>query len=120
MAAEKFNQKNISNSLRNILTLRYDPSQKSTLPSLTWKDFLPKFHVNDIKIEDNIKSYLEQYLSRTNDLGIALSGGVDSTVVLYLIKKFFPNLKINAFSIRFSNSVDETLIAAKIADFFDI
>ena len=120
MAAEKFNQKNISNSLRNILTLRYDPSQKSTLPSLTWKDFLPKFHVNDIKIEDNIKSYLEQHLSRTNDLGIALSGGVDSTVVLNLIKKFFPEIKINAFSIRFSNSVDETSIAAKIAQFFNI
>ena len=120
MAAEKFSQKNISNSIRNILTLRYDPSQKSILPTLTWEDFSPKFHVNDIKIEDNIKSYLEQHLSHTNNLGIALSGGVDSTVVLYLIKNFFPDIKINAFSIRFSNIVDETSIAAKIADFFDV
>lgn len=120
MAEEKFNQKNISDSIRNILTLRYDPSQKSTLPSLTWKDFSPKFHVDDIKIEDNIKLYLEQYLVHTNDLGIALSGGIDSTLVLYLTKKFFPNIKINAFSIRFSNSTDETSIAAKIADYFDV
>ena len=120
MAAEKFNQKNISDSIRNILTLRYDPSQKSILPNLTKKDFVPKFHVNDISIEKNIQSYLEKHLNHTNDLGIALSGGIDSTLVLYLTKKFFPDIKINAFSIRFSNSVDETPIAAKIADFFDI
>lgn len=120
MAAEKFNQKNISDSIRNILTLRYDPSQKSTLPSLAWTDFSPKFHVDDIKIEDNIKLYLEQHLIHKNDLGIALSGGIDSTLVLYFIKKFFPNIRINAFSIKFSNSTDETSIAGKIANYFDV
>jgi len=120
LAAEKFNQKNISDSIRNILTLRYDPSQKSTLPSLTEKDFSPKFHVDDISIEKNIKLYLEKYLNHTNDLAIALSGGIDSTLVLYLTKKYFPDIKINAFSIRFSNSTDETQIASEIANFFDV
>jgi asparagine synthase (glutamine-hydrolysing) len=120
LVAAKFNQGHISDSIRNILTLRYDPSQKSLLPHLTWKDFLPKFHVNDISIEKNIKLYLEQNLHQTNTLGIALSGGIDSTLVLHLIKKTFPELKINAFSIRFSNSTDETEIASKIANHFDI
>ena len=120
MVAAKFNQGNISDSIRNILTLRYDQSQKPLLPHLTWKDFSPKFHVDDISIEKNIKLYLEQNINQTNTLGIALSGGIDSTLVLHLIKKFFPEIKINAFSIRFSNSTDETEIASKIANHFDI
>ena len=120
MDAEKFNQQNISNSIRNILTLRYDPSQESTLPILTKDDFLPLYHENDIEIENDIKLYLEKHLSNTNDLGIALSGGIDSTIVLYYIRKFFPEIKINAFSIRFSDSIDEASVAQKIADFFDV
>jgi len=107
--------------LKNILTLRYDPSQKSTLPHLTWQDFLPKFHLNEINIEKDVKSYIDEHLDqKTNSLGIALSGGIDSTFVLYSIKKICPEIKINAFSIRFSNSTDETTIAAKIADYFDV
>ena len=36
-----------------------------------------------------------------------------------LIRKTLPDLKINAISIKFSDSTDETLTAKKIADFFD-
>ena len=38
---EKFNQKNIHTLIQNILTLRYDPYQNSSIPELTWKDFIP-------------------------------------------------------------------------------
>ena len=120
MAAENFNQKNISNLMRNILTLRYDPSQKSSLPQLTWEDFDEKSSLTDVDVEGNINSYLEKHLENVDDLGIALSGGIDSTLVLYSIKKLLPEININAFSIRFSNSTDETTVASKIADYFDI
>ena len=106
--------------MRNILTLRYDPTQKSSLPQLTWEDFTEKFSLSSINIEANINSYLEKHLENFDDLGIALSGGIDSTLVLYSIKKLFPEININAFSIRFSNSTDETIVASKIANHFDI
>jgi len=106
--------------MRNILTLRYDPSQKSSLPQLTWEDFDEKSSLTDVDVEGNINSYLEKHLENVDDLGIALSGGIDSTLVLYSIKKLLPEININAFSIRFSNSTDETTVASKIADYFDI
>ena len=117
----EFNDNSIKNTLQNILTLRYDPSQQTALPNLTWQDFSPKYSCNDINIEDTVKSYIEDHVTpKTNSIGIALSGGIDSTFVLQSIKQFCPEIKINAFSIRFSNSTDETTIAAKIADFYDV
>ena len=111
----------IKTTLQNILTLRYDPSQQSTLPNLTWEDFSPKYSFEDVDIENIVKSYLDESLShKTNSIGIALSGGIDSTFVLQSIKIFCPEIKINTFSIKFSNSTDETSIASKIADFFDV
>jgi len=117
--AEKFNQNNISNLIRNILTLRYDPSKKTTLPILNSKDFsLPqKYDLN--YIEDTLKNSIQTKLESTKNLTISLSGGIDSTLVLGLIRKIFPDLKINAISIKFAYSTDETSTAKKIADFFE-
>ena len=53
------------------------------------------------------------------DISIALSGGVDSTLILSLLRKTNPDPKINAVSIKFANSVDETPAAAKIAERFE-
>jgi len=114
-------EKSIQNTIQNVLTLRYDPSQQSNLPNLTYEDFSPKFNQDEIKVEENIESYIKENLSqKTSSMSIALSGGIDSTLVLYFIKKVIPDMKITAFSIRFSNSTDETMIASKIANFFEI
>jgi len=114
-------ENSVDNTLKNILTLRYDPSQTSTLPNLSAKDYSSKINLDEIYIEKDIHSYLDEHLvQKTNSLGIALSGGIDSTLVLHSIKKIYPEMKVNAFSIRFSNSVDETSIAKKIADYFDV
>ena len=40
--------------------------------------------------------------------------------MLAMLKKTFPEKKIKAVSIKFANSLDETLIAEKIANKFDI
>jgi asparagine synthase (glutamine-hydrolysing) len=116
---EKFNQKNISNQIRNILTLRYDPLQNTTLPVLKANDFIPSKNYDLDFIENNLKNSIQNKLSSTKNLTISLSGGIDSTLVLGLIRKTLPDLKINAISIKFSDSTDETLTAKKIADFFE-
>ena len=119
MAEEKFNQKNISNLIRNILTLRYDKSQESMLPILDSHDFLPSKKYDHNFIENTLKNSIQTKLESTKNLTISLSGGVDSTLVLGLIRKTLPDLKINAISIKFAHSTDETPIAKKIADFFE-
>ena len=119
MEEEKFNQKNISNTIRNILTLRYDPLQKTTLPVLKINDFISSKNYDLDFIENNLKNSIQTKLGSANNLTISLSGGIDSTLVLGLIRKTLPDLKINAISIKFSDSTDETLTAKKIADFFD-
>ena len=47
-------------------------------------------------------------------ISIALSGGVDSTLVLSLIRKVKPDLNNPSLSIKFANSVDETDLLQKL------
>ena len=39
---------------------------------------------------------------------------------MHFLKKSFPDSKINAISVKFSDSVDESKLAAKIAEHFDV
>jgi len=106
-------------SIVNILTLRYDPSINPNLPKKTWEDFEPIDEpLNPTSIEDSICDEIEKKLNYTNEqeVSIALSGGVDSTLMLSLLRKTKPDVKINAVSIKFSNSIDETPAASKIAE----
>ena len=119
MEEEKFNQKNISNLIRNILTLRYDPSQKTTLPIINSKNYLPTKQYDLDFIENSLKNSIETKLGAAKNLSVSLSGGIDSTLVLGLIRKTLPDLKINAISIKFAHSTDETSTAKKIANFFE-
>lgn len=116
---EKFNQQDISDLIKNILTLRYDPLQKTTLPILHEKDFSASNQYDLDYIENNLVNSIQNSLSTAKNLTISLSGGIDSTLVLALVRKTFPNLKINAVSIKFAHSNDETQTAKKIADFFE-
>jgi len=120
LAEEKFSQKNISNLIRNILTLRYDSTQKTTLPVLKPNDFISTKNYDPNFIENNLKNSIETTLESAKNLTISLSGGIDSTLVLGLIRKTLPDLNINAISIKFSDSTDETLTAKKIANFFEV
>ena len=119
LVEEKFNQKNISNLIRNILTLRYDPSQKTTLPIINSKNYLPTKQYDLDFIENSLKNSIETKLGAAKNLSVSLSGGIDSTLVLGLIRKTLPDLKINAISIKFAHSTDETSTAKKIANFFE-
>ena len=119
MDEEIFNQKNISNLIGNILTLRYDPSQETSLPILNDSDFIPLKKLDSDFIEKTLTKSIETKFSSVKNLTISLSGGVDSTLVLSYIRKIFPNLNINTISIKFADSTDETPIAKKISDYFE-
>lgn len=108
-------------TIKNILTLRYDPIQTSILPKKNWQDFVnkPENHSTEFiekSIEKNIKKAVDK--SHNEKIAIALSGGVDSALILAFLHKTLPDVSIEAISIKFANSVDETSNAAKIADFF--
>ena len=110
-------------SIVNILTLRYDPTISPNLPKKTWKDFEikneqpPKIELIENLICKDISEKLDALNSKK--LCIALSGGVDSTLILSLIRKSNPEIEIDAISIKFANSVDETPNASKIASKFE-
>ena len=109
-------------SIVDILTLRYDTSIQPNLPKKSWEDFVPIDKPPSItSIENSICNEIENNLEShsSKDISIALSGGVDSTLVLSLLRKTNPDPKINAVSIKFANSVDETPAAAKIAERFE-
>ena len=111
-----------ASSLRNILTLRYDPSLPSNLPSLSWSDFLNSNEKPSVEfIENELKKSLEESFSKsTKNVSIALSSGIDSNIILAIMKKTLPEIKINAITIRFSDSIDESVGVSKIAEHFEI
>jgi len=105
-------------AITNILTLRYDPSITPNLPRKTWNDFKPSIEKPSIEfIEKSIAKTLRKQLdlSSIKKISIALSGGIDSTLILTLIKKNIPDIQVDAISIKFANSIDETKTASKIA-----
>ena len=111
-----------SSQIFNILALRYDTSQKSNLLKLNSSDFVPSSNQLSLELIESLikKSIKNKITSDIKVMNIALSGGVDSTLVLSIMKKYFSEIKINAFSVQFFDSIDETQQSQKIAEHFDI
>jgi len=108
-------------SIKNALTLRYDSTQKTFLPKLTWKDFIEKpVSEPSIHIEKTIQNTIKKNFNNSKiKVAVALSGGIDSTLILSLLRKTCPRLDIDAISVKFADSVDESVHAAKIAERFE-
>ena len=109
-------------TITNILTLRYNPAAKPLIKKLTWKDFTEKqsSHSTDF-IEKTIQNYFKKNIknSKKTRVSIALSGGIDSTLLLALLRKTFPDISIDAISIKFADSTDESEQAKIIARKFN-
>lgn len=105
-------------SIKNILTLRYDPTQNSPLKKLSWKDFVHQKQISLNYIEKNLEEAITESVGKENpkSIAIALSGGIDSMLTLAVLKKKYPKTDIEAISIKFANSIDETVSARKIAN----
>ena len=110
-----------SRSIQEILTLRYDTTLTSNLPKLTWQDFESKNNNVSLDLIEKLitNEITSQINSEDSKISLALSGGVDSTLVLALIRKKFPKISIEAISIKFADSQDETETASKVAEHFD-
>ncbi len=107
-------------SIKSILTIRYDHTHNPTISKLNWKNFTENEIINPITdIENTIKDFYFKNIQNKKNVGVALSGGIDSTLLLTLLRKSFPKIPINTFSIRFSDSVDETGYAKKISEKLD-
>jgi asparagine synthase (glutamine-hydrolysing) len=106
-------------AINNILTLRYDPTQKPILPKITihnFKNITPSLDHVEYLIEKSFK----KIKNKPAKIAIALSGGTDSMLALFFLKKFFPDSKIEAISIKFANSIDESQAARAITEHFDV
>jgi asparagine synthase (glutamine-hydrolysing) len=109
-----------SNSIKSILTLRYDYTLNPLLQKLGWKDFVESKTSNEIEyIEKVITGNLKKEIGSQTQVSLALSGGIDSTLMLALIRKTFPGITIDAISIKFAKSIDESAQAQKLADKFN-
>ena len=118
MSSEQGLSKIKPSSITNILTLRYDPSIKPNLPKKIWSDLKPSIQKPSIEvIEKSIQGTIKAQLNALSvkKICIALSGGIDSALIRTLIKKTIPDIQVDAISVKFANSVDETESASKIA-----
>jgi asparagine synthase (glutamine-hydrolysing) len=107
--------------IRNILTLRYDPTIEITSP-------IPQLDINQIKnrnhtypsskdIEGQLRAIIKNNISRLDPkrISLALSTGVDSNLMLSLIRDEYPKLDIKCISVSF-DEIGEANYAKKIAE----
>ena len=96
-----------------------EPKKNNTKNKFIVNDFMPEEKLDYLKhIENCISSEIKKEVS-DNHVSVALSGGVDSTLVMALLRKTKPDIKIDAISLKFADSVDETEIAGNIANKFN-
>lgn len=107
-----------------ILTLRYNPLLPATLPTIISSDMgtmksAPSVNVLENMIYAHLKTGLQDV---PNDpyIAVALSGGIDSTLVLGILRKYFPSLRVIALSVRFDDAYDETNQAARTSRDMDV
>ena len=102
-------------SIRNILTLRYDPKSQSRLQKLNHNDFSTKVTTNEVQITEQLlkNSILKSAKNFSkNRVTLALSSGIDSVLVLTLLRELLPEIKITCVSAGFEEN-DEEVNAAK-------
>lgn len=102
---------------RYLLTLRYNPLLIPVLQNISHIDMRPACSSSPKIIEDLARKAINEICKTPGArVTVSLSGGVDSTLILGLLRKYFPNLDIIAISIRFSDGHDETKLAARTAE----
>jgi len=107
-------------SIKQILTLRYSTNLETSSQKLIPEDFETKQITNpENVIEQSIRKSISTELdSNSKKIGISLSSGIDSTLVLALLRKEFPSTDIESISVKFSESTDETDVSKKISKKF--
>jgi asparagine synthase (glutamine-hydrolysing) len=108
-------------NLSNLLTLRYDPTNKNGdyLRKLVPEDFELRSKVGPTfkEVENAIRAVIRKHIisSKAKKISLALSTGVDSNVILSLIRHEFPDIDIRCVSVSF-DEYSEADSAKKIAE----
>ncbi len=103
------------------MTLRYAPTEKSILSGLEEQNFVEKeISKNPVQyVEESLIQTISTEMEKLNEkIAISLSSGVDSTLVLSILRKLYPDTEIESISVKFADSIDESSAAAKIAEEF--
>jgi len=113
--------KTSNSSIKNILTIRYDPLEKPEFVPITEKNFSPTINdANGIMIEQLLQNSLKKIVNeKTKVISVSLSGGIDSTLTLALLRKTFPSHKIKSICGVFEDGFNESKLAENIASQFD-
>lgn len=109
------------NAIRNLLTIRYDPTDKPLIPKVTWKNFNQK---NQDPLGLTTKNLLINAITKKlknfkKPISISLSSGIDSTLCLSLLRETLPDNDLIGICGVFQNGFDESKQASKIAKKFD-
>jgi len=108
-----------STIIKEILSLRYCPSLKIDNEKFVSSNFVVQEKSNYLEyIENSISKKIQNEINEKR-ISVALSGGVDSTLVIALLRKILPDIEIEAITVKFADSLDETEIATKIANKFE-
>jgi asparagine synthase (glutamine-hydrolysing) len=116
-----YEKKNPLINICNIMTLRYDPTQRGILSLKSMGNDVVKNrkkpYPTSRDVEANIRNVVRRTIAKYKPEGIsvALSSGVDSNVILSLIRDEFPKLEINCVTVSFDEST-EAHAAKKIAE----
>jgi asparagine synthase (glutamine-hydrolysing) len=104
--------------IRDILTLRYHPAN-SPLPKLDWTDFVECQGISQV-VPSSLEVAITKLITVFNPrcVGMGISGGVDSTTILCLLRKVFPDLEINTYCVTFGEDVKESENAERVAERF--
>ena len=70
-------------------------------------------------VEKSIKEKISHEIgTNTGKIGISLSSGIDSTLILALLREEYPSNEIESVSVKFRESTDETDASKKISEKF--
>ena len=103
------------------MTLRYDPSQQIEKPlkDLSYES-LKKRTINCpsiMDIERDLRRRIRKHILKSNPskISLALSSGVDSNLILLLLRDEFPSIDINCITVSF-DEFTEAKVSKKIAE----
>ncbi len=106
-------------SIRNILTIRYDITEKTVNKPATIQDFKNSFNDQGGYMTEKLLNNSFRKIREYDKFSISLSGGIDSSLCLALLRNNFPKVKITTISGVFENAYDESTHAKKLAEKFD-
>lgn len=111
--------------ITDILTLRYHPTKSTLIPPLTVNDFSPESTFNLASPEHNIDmvdKMLKTTIQKTikdKSISLALSGGVDSSIILAKIREVFPDIDIHCITVGFYEGDTDFIAAKELSKAFD-